>query len=780
MHPAEPLSPSPAGPGAALAPPGDVSVLDDPLELDTFTRWSEAPSGARTGESVFAIEGMYCAACSITIEEALKRVPGVLAAEVLPASQRAQVRWDPQRTRASELAEAVAKAGYRAYPALSAQAESARRIEQRRSLWRLFVAGFCMMQVMMYAVPTYYATPGDMTDDIWRLLQWASWLLSIPVVVFAAGPFLKGAWAQLRARRIGMDVPVSLGIVVTFIASTGATFEPGGVFGREVYFDSLTMFVFFLLCGRHLELRARGRAAGALEGLMRRLPETVDRLRNDGAVESVSLQRLRPGDRVRVRAGQAFPADGTLLEGSAQVDEALLTGESRSVLREPGQQVVAGSFNLSAPVTMRVDTVGRDTRYARIVALMERASLDRPALARQADRIAGPFLWAVLIAAAGSALAWSFIEPSRSLWVAVAVLIVTCPCAISLATPSALLAATGALARRGILVQRLQALEALAQARLFVFDKTGTLTEDRLALTEVEPAAGWTREAVLSRAGSLAALSLHPVSRALSEAAAGLPAQQAAWTELREVPGTGIEGRDAEGRLWRLGRHEVSSGKERAPADAPQAWLRCGEEVVARFGFVESLRPDARSAIAALKAAGVGVRLLSGDRPEAAQQVARALGLDDVQAGASPEDKLASIARAQQAGTQVVMIGDGLNDGPVLAKADVSFAMGQGAPLTRAQADFTVLSGRLADVVEARELAVRTVRVIRQNLGWAALYNAVSIPLAVAGWMPPWLAGLGMAGSSLFVVLNATRLARPAPSERAAVLVAEATRAKPA
>ncbi len=764
--------------GGALPSPGDAAVLDDPAELDTFTRWSEGEGGARTGDSVFAIEGMYCAACSITIEQALQGLPGVLSAEVLPATRRAHVRWDPRRTRASALVEAVEKAGYRAYPALSVQAEAARRAEQRRSLWRLFVAGFCMMQVMMYAVPTYYSTPGDMTGDIWQLLQWASWLLSIPVVLFAAGPFFKGALAHLRARRIGMDVPVSIGIVVTFVASTGATFDPGGIFGHEVYFDSLTMFVFFLLCGRHLELKARGRAAGALEGLMRRLPETVDRLREDGTVEAVSLRRLSVGDRVRVRAGQAFPADGTLLEGSAQVDEALLTGESRSVLRSPGHAVVAGSFNLSAPVVMRVDRVGDDTRYARIVSLMERASLDRPELARLADRVAVPFLWGVLIAAAGSALAWSFIDPSRSVWVAVAVLIVTCPCAISLATPSALLAATGTLARRGILVQRLQALEALAQADLFVFDKTGTVTQDRLALAEVEPVAGWSREAVLAHAGSLAALSLHPVSRALREAAPSGAA--AAWSEVREVAGQGLEGRDAQGRLWQLGK--PVDGHRRMQADAPQAWLSCDGVTVARFGFVESLRPDARAALAALQAQGVKVKLLSGDRPAAARVVGDELGVQDVQAGASPEDKLAAVTLAQQAGLRVVMVGDGLNDGPVLAKADVSFAMGQGAPLTQARSDFTVLSGRLGDIVEARALAVRTLRIIRQNLAWSALYNAVSIPLALVGWMPPWLAGLGMAGSSLFVVLNATRLARSGGADREASrdLPGDASRPQPA
>lgn len=755
QHASDPLSPNVTGPDEA-----DATAWDDPAERDRFTRWrASAPGEARVGESAFSIDGMYCAACSVTIEQALLKLPGVIAADVNPATRRARVQWQDGRTQPSALIAAVERAGYRATPALALQAETQRHRESRKALWRLFVAGFCMMQVMMYAVPTYYATPGDMTDDIWRLMQWASWLLSIPVVLFSAGPFLQGAWRDVRARRIGMDVPVAVGIVVTFVASTGATFQPGGIFGAEVYFDSLTMFVFFLLCGRYLELRARSATAGALEGLMHRLPETVERLHDDGTVETVLVRRLHVGDRVRVRPGQAFPADGSLLDGRAQVDEALLTGESRPVLRGAGEPVVAGSFNLSSPVVMRVERTGQDTRYAQIVALMERASTDRPALARLADRIAGPFLWGVLIAAFGAALAWSFIEPGRAVWVAVSVLIVTCPCALSLATPSALLSAAGALARRGILVQRLQALEALARADLFVFDKTGTLTQDRLAVTGFDLAPPWTRDSAMPHAVALAQASLHPVSQALLRESAG--AAPVVLLDVRELPGQGIEGRDEQGRVWRLGAPGFAvPGRAASGGAGTTAWLSADGALVARFFFEESLRPDARAALAALRADGVEVLLLTGDREASAQRVATALGIADYRALASPEDKLRSVQTAQALGRRVAMVGDGINDGPVIARADVSIAMGQGASLARAQADFTLLSGRLTDVVEARRLAVRTLRVIAQNLAWAATYNAVCIPLALLGHMPPWLAGLGMAASSLFVVLNAWRLAR--------------------
>jgi Cu2+-exporting ATPase len=734
---------------------------DEPTQLARYTRWTGADAGRRA-DSTLVIDGMVCAACSVLIEDALKRLPGVESADVNPATRRARVRWDPARTRASAVVAAIEGAGdYHALPAHALDAETARRREWRTMLWRLFVAGFCMMQVMMYATPAYVAGPEGISPDIARLLQWASWLLSIPVLLFSSAPFLRGAISQLTRRRIGMDVPVALGIVVTFAASTAVAFNPGGALGTEVYFDSLTMFVFFLLAGRALELRARHASVGQLEDLMARLPETIERITPDGRGEVVALSALASGDTVRVRPGQAFPGDGPLVDGSTLVDEALLTGESTPLRREAGDPLLAGSFNLSAPVLQRLATLGDDTRYARIVALMARAAADRPPLARAADRIALPFLWAVLLLASGAAVAWWWIDPARSVWVAVSVLIVTCPCALSLATPSALLTAAGTLARRGVLVQRLAALETLARADLVVFDKTGTLTEDRIELTQVLPEPGWPERAALQAARSLAEGSLHPVSRAIVEAAVRDELPPLALHDVRETAGQGVQGCDAAGRCWRLGAHAFAgAGTAADGGEDGAAWLSVDGRLVARLAFAERLRPDARAAIVHLQADGVRTMLLSGDREAAAQRVARALGLAEVHAGASPEDKLRIVAAAQAQGHRVAMVGDGINDGPVLARADVSLAMGHGAPLARAQADFTLLRGSLADLVATRALARRTLRVLRQNLGWAAAYNAVCVPLALVGWLPPWAAGLGMACSSLFVVLNAQRLRR--------------------
>jgi Cu2+-exporting ATPase len=558
-----------------------------------------------------------------------------------------------------------------------------------------------------------------------------------------------------------MDVPVALGIAVTFVASSGATFDPGGLLGHEVYFDSLTMFVFFLLGGRYLELRARHQVASALEAGTARLPDSVERLREDGGAEKVAVASLLAGDRVRVLAGQAFPADGVLIEGRSFADEALLTGESEPRPKQAGDEVVAGSLNLRSPVVMRVLRLGEDTRQAGIVALMRSALTQRPRLVQQAERLAGPFLWAVLALSVGAAAVWSVVEPSKAVWVAVSVLIVTCPCALSLAAPSALLAATGALARRGVLLQRLEALEALAGVDTVVFDKTGTLTLDRLELAEVHVLPGSDpARALLEQAASLAALSTHPASRALVTAAADL-ATPYSWSEVEEHTGQGLEASGEDGVRWRLGRRDWVDAS--APVDAaPQGalWFGTVGEARVAFSLREQLRPDAQHTLDQLRAEGLRVALLSGDAVQRTAALAQRLGITDVRGGATPADKLASVAAWQAEGHRVAMVGDGLNDAPVLARSDVSIAFAHGSEVARSGADVVLLGQRLGDVALARQQARRTLRVIRQNLAWAAVYNAACVPLALMGYLPPWAAGIGMASSSLLVVLNALRVAR--------------------
>ncbi len=738
-----------------------LRLLDDPLEWPAFSR--PDPKRAECWESNLLIEGMHCAACALTIEDALLRVPGVVSAEVSAGSHRARVVWASARVLPSSWMRAIEAAGYRAVPANDALARERRQLQARKALWQLGVAGLCMMQVMMYAYPAYVARPGDLSAEMEQLLRWASWVLSLPVILFSCGPFFSNAWRDVVQRRVSMDLPVALGMLITFAVSTIGTFDPLGHFGHEVYFDSLTMFVFFLLGGRWLELRLRDRTAGALESLMNRLPDSVARRQPDGSFERVPMRRLLGGDVIRVLPGDTFPADGVLLQGDALVDEALLTGESRPVARPVGGTVIAGSHNLASVVLVRVERIGSETRFAQIVALMEAASTSKPRLARLADRIARPFLIAVLLAAALACAFWWGRDPGHALMVAVAVLVVTCPCALSLATPAAMLAAAGTLARQGVLVRRLEAFESLAGVDTVLFDKTGTLTRDAMVLGATQVREGIQAAQALAMAAALAQYSLHPVSRALLRAGQ-TGAHDRGWLadSVREVAGQGVCARvrrvdSPESTELRLGSAALC-GLVRPATDAMHAYLSDEHGWLATFELHEDVRADAAATVSALRAAGIAVHLLSGDSAPAVARVAAQVGITQFQGECTPQDKLDFLQQAQHGGRKVAVVGDGLNDGPVLAGAHVSFAFGQAVPLAQAQADFVVLGDQLGAVSQALLLARRTLRIVRQNLVWSAFYNATCVPLAVLGWLPAWLAGLGMGASSLVVVLNALRL----------------------
>ncbi|TXI95367.1 MAG: cation-translocating P-type ATPase [Aquabacterium sp.] len=778
-----------SGSAAAVLTPAQQAGLDDPDLLQQCV--VEIPMGSSLRRIGLGLSGMYCAACAITIEDALRKVPGVTEVQVQATSQRARILVNPAAVKLSELVAAVQDAGYRAWPDAAARAGHERLRERRVLMWRLSVAAFCMMQVMMITWPQYVAGQDEIPADLWNLMNWACWVLSLPVMLFSCGPFLQGAWRAARRGRVSMDTPVSLGILGTFIVSTGVTFGNQDLFGHEAYFDSLTMFVTFLLAGRWLESRARERVTQSLESMCVRLPEAVERAVNAEedlatvASESTPLSSLRHGDRVRVAVGQAFPADGQILAGETEVDESLLTGESRAVPRQVGQMVVAGSLNMSAPVWMAIERLGPDTRYQQIVSLVHQAMTEKPGWMRFADRMAAPFLWGVILLAAGGALAWQWIDPSKSVWVAVSVLVVTCPCALSLAAPSALLAAAGAMARKGLLVRRLDALEALAEIDQVYFDKTGTLTEGELSVVSLATPQGRIAAAQglpaaqiehWGLAAALASYSQHPLSRSLVKAAqdaGGWPATS--WVDVREQAGKGVQATDAQGRVWRLGllswvlpAAAAEAGWWTQDSDA-RVWMAAiddtgtlAPETVTGFVFDEVFRAEARPTVQRLRELGCQSALLSGDQASRVHAAARHLGQGEdmvvAQAQATPEDKLNVIARIQAEGHRVAVVGDGINDAPVLAKADVSVALDQGAALAQSQADLIILGGRLLGLPEAVVISRQAMRIVRQNLAWAAIYNASCIPLALAGLMPPWLAGLGMALSSLGVVLNALRL----------------------
>ena len=747
----------------------DASVLDDPAEWPAFGRpLGDADGADRRWESGVVVEGMHCVACASTVEAVLSQVPGVLEARVNAATGRAQVVWSADRVSPSRWFAAARAAGYPLLPAGDLAARGRRAKANKQALWRWLVAGFCMMQVMMYAYPAYIAAPGEMTADAVQLMRWASWVLSLPVLLFSCQPFFANAWRDLKLRSIGMDLPVALGMLITFVVSSAATFDPTGLLGGEVYFDSFTMFVFFLLTGRWLEARLRDRTAGALEALMNRMPDSVERRGADGTFVRVAVRRLAVGDVVRVLPGEAFPGDGTLVDGQTSADEALLSGESRPVPKAAGAAVLAGSYNLAAAVQVRIDALGSATRFAQIVALMESASLGKPRLALLADRIARPFLVAVLLAAVGALVFWWPVDHGKALMAAVAVLIVTCPCALSLATPAAMLASAGALARRGVLTGRLQALEALAAIDTVVFDKTGTLTDDTPKLERVYCREGVKPGDALELAAALGAGSLHPAARALVAAWQAQSRVLPVWDVLQQTEhgGQGVEGR--------LRRHDSAlaaarnvqfgsatfCGVQPLPVDSAQVHLADEAGWIASFVLTEQLRADAAAAIAQLRSCGIAVQLLSGDRERAARSLAERAGIAVAQGDCQPEDKLRVLRALQAQGRRVAMVGDGLNDGPVLASADASFAFGSAVPLSRARADFIVPGGALSAIPQAILQARRTLRVVRQNLWWAAGYNALCVPLALAGLLPAWLAGIGMAASSLVVVGNAARLSR--------------------
>jgi len=745
----------PAG-GSSSADPGeDLALYDDPELQRGFVR-----RGRNGSEALLLLEGIRCAACAWLNEQAISRLPGVLGVEVNFAAHRASVRWDPSRIRLSEILAAVRRIGYRAFPYDPARVDALDRGERRDALWRLFVAGFGMMQVMMYALPAYIAADGEMTGDIEQLLRWASLALTLPVVGYSAAPFFKGAWRDLGLSRLGMDVPVALGIAVAFGASVAATLAGAG----EVYFDSVAMFVFLLLLGRYLGLLGRQRAARTLQHLGRLVPDFARRLRDfprSLETERVAAVALKAGDHALIKPGETFPADGTVVEGFGAASEALLSGEARPKAKRPGDAVIAGATNLSSPLVVKIEKVGQDTVLSSILRLVERAAAEKPRLIELADKAASWFVLLVLVLASIAGIFWAAADATLALPVVVAVLVATCPCALSLATPVALTVAVAELAGRGIVVARHQALEALARATDVVFDKTGTLTRGEPRLAEARIHGRVPAGRCLAIAAAIEAASEHPIGKAFAAAGAGIAGLQVA--DIRNVPGAGLEAR-VEGRRYRIGTPAFAL--ERAPGSGAAAeggentvvWLGDESGPLASFCLGDELRHEAGEVVAALRALGVTVHLLSGDGEGATREVARRAGIDIVQARATPEHKRRYVADLQRRGRAVAMVGDGINDAPVLARADLSLAMGGGARLAQMRSDAVILSEDLRELPRAVEHARRALRVVRQNVAWAFAYNLAVLPLALSGMLTPWAAAIGMSGSSLLVVLNALRL----------------------
>ena len=742
----------PKTPEAALEELKNLKLYDLPEVQASFVK-----SEGEVREASLILEGIVCAACVWLNERHLNQLPGVLAADINFSTRRARVRWDDSRIHLSDILKRISDIGYHAYPFDTGRQEELFRKERNTAIRRLAIAGLGMMQVMMYAVPTYLASEDVMAKDIEALMRFASLILTTPVVFYSAWPFFQGAWRDLRLWRAGMDVPVALGVGAAFAASVYGSF----VGSEEVYFDSVTMFVFFLLTGRFLEMDARKRSAEAAESLIKLIPAAALRLPgypDSRADETVAAVKLSPGDHVLVGAGESFPADGAVVEGRSSVDESLLTGESHPVSKHPASPVIGGTINLESPLIVKVEKVGSDTVLSGIVRLLDRALAEKPRLAQLADRVAAWFVLALLIVAAAVAGIWYAVDASRAFWITVSVLVVSCPCALSLATPAALTAALGRLTRLGLLSTRGHALETLAHATDFVFDKTGTLTTGEFRLLDMDVLRG-ERGRALAIARALEQGATHPVAAALREAEAD---EVLAAEHLSYVPGQGVAGR-VEGRAYRLGAPEFAGGAPapgRFPSGVTVVGLADETGVLAWFALGDAIRPQARQLITELRALGVKLHLYSGDRAENVAALAAELGIEDAHGAMLPEDKLAAVRGLQAQGAVVAMTGDGVNDAPVLAQAQVSIAVDQGAEAAQAAADMVLLSSEIGRLADGVRLARRAQVVIRQNLTWSALYNALAIPAAAMGYVTPWMAGIGMSLSSLLVVLNAMRLSR--------------------
>ena len=705
-------------------------------------------------ETTLLMEGISCAACGWLIEKHLRTLPAVAEARLNLSNHRLHVRWADGQLPLSQVLAELRHIGYAAHPYQADRASEQLASENRLALRQLGVAGLLWFQAMMATMATWPEFNIDLSPELHTILRWVALFLTTPIVFYSCAPFFKGAMRDLRTRHLTMDVSVSLAIGSAYIAGIWTSITGVG----ELYFDAVGMFALFLLAGRYLERRARERTAAATAQLVNLLPASCLRLDAAGQSERILLSELRMGDHILVQPGSILPADGKILDGQSSIDESLLTGEYLPQPRMPGEAVTAGTLNVEGALTIEVQALGQDTRLSAIVRLLDRAQAEKPRLAEIADRAAQWFLLLSLIAAAAIGLLWWELDSSRAFWIVLAMLVATCPCALSLATPTALTAATGTLHKLGLLLTRGHVLEGLNQIDTVIFDKTGTLTEGRLVLRSIRPLGALNSEQCLSLAAALENRSEHPIARAFGRA-------PLAAEEVHSTPGLGLEGLVSEQRL-RIGQADFVCALSGSPLptmpDEPGQWLLLGDSAgpLAWFVLDDRLRDDAPALLAACKARGWRTLLLSGDSSPMVASVAAELGIDEARGGLRPNDKLQVLQQLHKEGRKVLMLGDGVNDVPVLAAADISVAMGSATDLAKTSADAVLLSNRLDALVQAFTLARRTRRVIIENLLWAALYNGLMLPFAALGWITPVWAAVGMSISSLTVVLNALRLTR--------------------
>lgn len=705
-------------------------------------------------ESVsLSIDGITCAACAWLIEHKVKQLAGVSQVLVNSTTQRAMISWDKRKVKLSDILGQISRIGYQAAPYQVDEQELNNKLNSRKFLLRLGLAGFATMQVMMFALALYTGYFTDLDVQYRDYFRWVSMIFATPVVLYSAQPFYFSAIRTLLSGKLNMDVSVSIAIGGAYTASCFATVNGTG----EVYFESVSMFTFFLLLGRYFEQKARQKASVSSSNLHKLVPLTAHLVTENGQ-EEIPAKKLRLNDVILVKPGEMVAADGVVIEGHTNINEAMLTGEQMPIEKQQDQQVYAGTINVDQPIKVKVTALGQDQLVAEIIRLQELASNTKPAIALLADKLSRYFSGTILTIATITYLVWQQISPEDAFWVTLSVLVATCPCALALATPTAVTCATAIFTRLGIITRKAGVFEKLPQIKHVVFDKTGTLTCGTLSIGQTQCMANLTKTQALAIAAALETGSRHPIAAAFA-----LFADNALVAEqVHHEVGFGVRGR-IEGTDYLIGNAVFTGARVDTQDPTQKIWLARSAneqlEVLASFEIQDNIRQDSKATIEILKQQGCRISIASGDSSGHVHQLAKELGIEDVHCGLTPAGKLALVTKLQQH-TRVAMFGDGINDAPVLAGADLSVAMGSGSAIAKNSADLILLGDHLSRFTQAVAVAKLTTQIIKQNLAWALGYNALILPLAVTGHVAPYIAAIGMSASSLIVVGNSLRLLR--------------------